>query len=141
MPSRTGDVRPHAIRATTLTLAPQFVYMRITLETASEASSGFASKVVLDEVVSRALLEAYGIAGSAALCVETIEFDAATGAGILKVSASVIQSVWAALTLVSKAGGVPARIIVSHSSPFLLAIGRRQHDTSLTMGWSLAPPF
>jgi RNase P/RNase MRP subunit POP5 len=110
---------------TTRTVVPQSMYMRIKMETVADSDRGFSSKDAMEAIVSRALVDSYGIAGSSALHVEILEFDMATRAGILKVPASATQDIWAALTLLSQSGVHAARIIVSHVTPFLLAIARK----------------
>jgi RNase P/RNase MRP subunit POP5 len=110
---------------TTRTIVPQSMYMRIKMETVADSDRGFSSKDAMEAIISRALVDSYGIAGSSALHVEVLEFDMATRAGILKVPTSAAQDIWAALTLLSQSGVHAARIIVSHVTPFLLAIARK----------------
>lgn len=119
-----GGKAAHVSR-TSFTLCPRHVYLRILLETASSGTGGFVDIKEVETLISDALVDAYGAAGCASLPVLVTDFRQSDGSAVLRTPASCLQKVWTALTLISKARGQPARIVVTRASPFLLALSRR----------------
>jgi RNase P/RNase MRP subunit POP5 len=125
---------PGASVRMTRTLVPQHVYLQVELETASPAVGvvrGFADAAALEAIVSAALLDSFGVAGSAKLSVDVAQYGGVEGTSILRVAARHVQDVWAALTLVAEVHGKPARVVVSRATPFLLALTRQAPAGSL----------
>jgi RNase P/RNase MRP subunit POP5 len=109
----------------TWSLMPESVYIQISLETNNDSGKhGFGNSRAMEEIISRALLDAFGIAGSASIVYELVEFDEATGAAVLGIPVDQSSKLWAALTMISMVHGRPARISVSRASPFLYALSR-----------------
>lgn len=111
----------------TRTIVPKLVYLRVGAE--RQCSDGaletfFSDANVLREVVSAALLKSHGTLGAAAVEYQLIHFDAESRTGILRAPVEVKNDLWVALTLLSEYQGRPARIVVSHVSPFLLPLAR-----------------
>jgi RNase P/RNase MRP subunit POP5 len=110
---------------TTWSLVPDSVYMRVSLERSTEdARRGFESVIAMEALISRALLNSFGIAGAASISYGPVEFDDASGTGILNVPVDCASEFWAALTMVTAASGRPVRVVVSHATPFLYTLAR-----------------
>jgi RNase P/RNase MRP subunit POP5 len=101
--------------------------MRVSLERSTEdARRGFESVTTMDALISGALLNSFGIAGSASISYRLVEFDDASGTGIFNVPVDCASDFWAALTMVTAASGRPVRVVVSHATPFLYPLAREK---------------
>lgn len=109
------------------TLTPRSVYLQVSLEMIAGRTCGFRDADDVRNIVSKALLECYGVAGSASIVVHVTDYVESDGSAILQVPAASVQKVWTALTLVMNANGQAARVVVSRVSPFLLALSRRDY--------------
>jgi Rpp14/Pop5 family len=109
----------------TWSIVPDSVYMRVSLERSTEDDRrGFESVTSMEALISGALLNSFGIAGSASISSRLVEFDDASGTGIFNVPVDCASEFWAALTMVTAASGRPVRVVVSNATPFLYSLAR-----------------
>lgn len=77
----------------------------------------------MERAIPWALIEMYGVVGSATLVYEFCDFASLDeGLHVLRVPVKHYQKVWAAITMIPKVDGFAARLVVEKATPFLFAL-------------------